>query len=237
MKPGAHENCAGFSILEGLAALALTGLILTGVSMLVAQWMPMWNRGFHRVQQADLVAVALDRMAADIVEARYVTGSAQDRYLFFSGAPDAITFVRPTLDPSARPGLEVTRITTVSGRSGARVTRRHARFTPQPPGVVAAQDLSFATSTALLEQNARVAFFYADAAGQWRAQWDNPIMLPASVRIELRDPATGGLLAPFTTVALRVDAPAKCASARSLGECYQFEPQESGQSNAEGQRQ
>ena len=98
----------GFSILEGLVALALAGLVMGGVSMLVAQWMPVWNRGFHNVQNADLAAVALDRIAADFAEARYVTGSSQDNYLFFDGAPGAATFVRPTLDPG-----EIDRLSTI----------------------------------------------------------------------------------------------------------------------------
>lgn len=214
----------GFSILEGLVALALTGLVMAGVSTLVAQWMPVWNRGFHSVQQADLYAVALDRIAADIAEARYVTGSSQDNYMFFEGAPDAVTFVRPTLDPGERPGLEVVRISSVVDKSGARLLRRRARFTPLPPGVSPGQGMQFSSSAALSRGATRVVFAYADAEGRWRAQWDDPVVLPSRVRIEMRGLSNAELVLS-TTAIIRAEAPARCALARSLRLCNRFEQQ------------
>lgn len=222
-RPRARAACAGFSIVEGLVALVLTGLILSGLSILVSQWMPRWNHGFHKAQRTDLYAVALDRIAADLTEARYVTGSARDNNLFFSGEAEAMTFVRPTLDPGAKPGLEVVRIATVADKTGVRIVRRQARFSPLPPGVLAAQDLAFTSTGVLLRANARVAFSYADPEGRWRGQWDDPVTLPARVRIELRDLATGAPLAPPTTAVIRAEAPARCASARSLRLCNRFE--------------
>lgn len=220
---------SGFSILEGLVALALTGLVMTGVSMLVAQWLPVWNRGFHQVQRADLYAVALDRIVADLSEARYVTGSSQDNYMFFDGAPEAVTFVRPTLDPGERPGLEVVRITTVADKAGVRILRRRARFAPLPPGVLPARDLHFASSADLLRGGIRISFSYADQEGRWRAQWDDPVGLPSRIRIELRDIATDAPLVPPTTAIVHVEAPARCASAKSLRLCNRFEQQAPGQ--------
>lgn len=220
-----NENASGgFSILEGLVALALTGLIMAGVSTLVAQWMPVWNRGFHAVQQADLYALALDRIAADLAEARYVTGSSQDEAQFFSGAPDVVTFVRPTLDLGERPGLEVVRISSVRDRTGLRLVRRRARFTPLPPGVSAAQDMRFSSIAILLRASVRIAFSYADAEGRWREAWDDPVVLPSRVRIEMRDPSSAQLVLS-TTAIIRAEAPARCASARSLRLCNRFERQ------------
>lgn len=225
----AHSSSiAGFSIIEGLVALALTGLIMAGVSSLVAQWIPSWNRGFHRVQQADLLAVALDRIAADIAEARYVTGSSQDSFMFFSGEQEAVTFVRPMLDPSQRPGLEVVRITVVADKGGIRVVRRQGRFTPLPPGALAAQGLRFSSTTPLLRTAARIEFSYADIEGRWRPQWDDPAILPARVRIVLRDPATGRPLGPVTAAIIHAEAPARCAFARSIKLCNRFEQQAQG---------
>ncbi|MFT4098054.1 MAG: general secretion pathway protein GspJ [Rhodoblastus sp.] len=228
--------------------LALTGLAMAGVSTLVAQWMPVWNRGFHAVQQADLTALALDRISADLSEARYVTGSGKDNYFFFSGEPDSVTFVRPILDPGGRPGLEVVRIMTVADKGGARIVRRQARFTPLPPGATAGQDLRFTSSADLLRTKARIAFGYADAEGLWRERWEDPFALPARVRIELRDLASGAEIAPSTTAVVRIEAPARCASARSPKSCNKADQQgqlgqntqnqqPAGQPAAEGGRQ
>ncbi len=220
--PAANPR-AGFSIIEGLVALALTGLIMAGVAMMVAQWMPAWNRGFHKTQRADLLAAALDRIAADLAEARYVTGSSQDNYLFFSGEPEAVTFVRPTLDPGERPGLEVVRIATSIDRSGPRIVRRRARFTPLPPGAAPGQDLRFASSALLLRSGARIAFAYADDEGRWLPQWVDPRSLPSRVRVTLQDPATGFALEPTTTAIIRAEAPARCASAKSIKNCNRLD--------------
>ena len=225
----ADSACAGFSILEGLVALALTGLVMTGVSMLVAQWVPAWNHGFHRVQLADLCAVALDRIVADLSEARYVTGSNRDRYIFFDGGSDAVTFVRPTLDPGERPGLEVVRISTIADKATARVVRRRAHFAPLPPGVPPAGALHFASSADLLRKGARILFSYADQEGHWRSQWDDPFVLPSRVRIELRDIVTGAPLVPPTTAVVHAQAPARCVSAKSLRKCLREEQETSGQ--------
>ena len=165
------DSRAGFSILEGLVALALTGLILTGLSLIVGQMMPVWNRGFHRVQQTDLYALALGRIVEDLAEARYVSGSSQDISLFFAGEQGSITFVRPTLDPSQRPGLEVARITTAADKAGPRVVRRQARLTPLPPGALAAGNLNFPSSATLLRSPAQIEFSYADMDGRWRPRW------------------------------------------------------------------
>lgn len=228
------DASAGFSILEGLVALTLTGLVMAGVSMLVAQWMPLWNRGFHAAQKADLIAVALDRITADLAEARYVKGSDLDNYLFFSGRSEELTFVRPILDPGERTGLEVVRITTVADKAGARIVRRQARFTPLPPGVSPAQDLRFSSTAVLLQANARLEFIYADGGGGWRRQWDDPITLPTRIRIVLRDPASGAEIASLTTAIIHIDAPARCATASSVSKCSRLEQPNQGQQSSAG---
>ena len=44
-KPSARESQCGFTLIETLAALALTGLVLSALAILTAQWLPNWNRG------------------------------------------------------------------------------------------------------------------------------------------------------------------------------------------------
>jgi|GEM_PF-4615746 len=61
---GAGED--GFTLIEALVALALTGLILSALATLTAQWLPSWNRGFERIQQSELISLAMQRIAAAI---------------------------------------------------------------------------------------------------------------------------------------------------------------------------
>ena len=62
----------GFTLIEALAALALTGLVLSALATVTAQWLPNWNRGFDRIQQSELVGISMRRIAADLAAAEYV---------------------------------------------------------------------------------------------------------------------------------------------------------------------
>ena len=58
-------------------ALALTGLVLSALATITAQWLPNWNRGFDRIQQSELVGIAMQRIAADLAAAEYVPPNRQ----------------------------------------------------------------------------------------------------------------------------------------------------------------
>ena len=50
---------AGFTLIEALVALALTGLVLSALGTMTAQWLPNWNRGLDRIQQSELIGIAM----------------------------------------------------------------------------------------------------------------------------------------------------------------------------------
>ena len=68
---------AGFSLIEAMAAVALTATIIMLLSSVTGQWLPNWRRGFVDLQRADLLAIGLERMVQDISAAEYVTPSAR----------------------------------------------------------------------------------------------------------------------------------------------------------------
>jgi general secretion pathway protein J len=69
---------AGFSLIEAMAALALTATVILALSSVAGQWLPNWRRGFVDLQRATCSARALTgrrrRTAAE-----YVTPSAAPR--------------------------------------------------------------------------------------------------------------------------------------------------------------
>jgi len=71
----ARKSEHGFTLIEALVALALTGLILLALATLIAQWLPSWNRGFDRIQQSELISIAMQRIAADLAAAEFVPAS------------------------------------------------------------------------------------------------------------------------------------------------------------------
>ena len=46
----------GFTLIETIVALALTGLVLSALASITAQWLPSWNRGVDRIQRNDSAA-------------------------------------------------------------------------------------------------------------------------------------------------------------------------------------
>src|ERR1700724_1734026 len=100
-----HAGEAGFTLIETLVALALTGLVLSALANITSQWLPNWNRGIDRIQRSESIALALQRIGADLASAEYVPASREQRQPLFDGSELAVTFVRTTLGPHAKPCL------------------------------------------------------------------------------------------------------------------------------------
>ena len=67
-----RSSTAGFTLVEALVATVLMGMILAALATVTAQWLPNWNRGFVRVQRTELLAIAIERLAADFAAAEFV---------------------------------------------------------------------------------------------------------------------------------------------------------------------
>ena len=150
----AEIGASGFSLIEALAAVALTATILIAVSAIAGQWLPTWNRGFVNLQQADLLEIGIERIAEDVSAAEYVTPSADRPTPLFEGDTTSVTFVRSATGPDAYPHLEIVRIAQGQGDRGSAIVRTRQRFAPQSP-------LALGDPVALIPPPLRVSFAYA----------------------------------------------------------------------------
>src|SRR5262249_40884272 len=82
---------AGFTLIEALIAMAMMAMILTARATLTRQWLPNWNRGLTRVQRSEHLALALERIAADLAAAQFVPKMAGGRAPYFDGTEHAVT--------------------------------------------------------------------------------------------------------------------------------------------------
>ena len=123
----------GFTLIEALVALALTGLVLSALANLTAQWLPNWNRGLDRIQRSEMVGITLQRLADDLADALPVPASASDMGPFFSGSEQSITFVRTALGPNAGPELDVVHLGETTDKAGLATVRSRTQFRPMPP--------------------------------------------------------------------------------------------------------
>ncbi len=151
---------AGFTLIEALVALALTGLVLSALATLTAQWFPTWNRGIDRIQHSELIGIAMQRIAADLAAAEYVPANRESKKPLFEGSALSVTFVRTALGPNAAVGLDVVRIGEATDQGHLVTLRSRAPFAPLPRAVSASERFHLSSPVVLLRPPLRLSFAY-----------------------------------------------------------------------------
>jgi general secretion pathway protein J len=195
----------GFSLLEAVAAVALTATIILALSTVTGLWLPNWRRGFVDLQRADLVGLGLERLLADLSVAEYVTPWGDAPGPLFEGDPSSVVFVRSAIGPNSRPQLEVVRIAEISDDRGPALVRSHSKFAPIARGRPA-EPIAFADPVALIRAPFRIVFAYAGPEHVWAERWKNEERLPEDIRVTILD-ASHRALAASTVVRLKITAP------------------------------
>jgi general secretion pathway protein J len=192
--------------------------------MVTAQWLPNWNRGFARVQRAELLNLALDRLVGDVAAAEFVTRSRDNPRPLFEGSELAIIFVRTALGPNSPPGLEVIRISETVDRLGTALVRSRTPFVPVAD---ASELLLFVDPVAVLRVPYRVTFSYAGPDRVWKSIWAQAGELPSAVRFTVRDTRTERALSVSTATLIHHQVPAVCVKSKSDRRCGRQAPKDS----------
>jgi general secretion pathway protein J len=191
----------GFTLIEALVALALTGLVLSALANLTAQWLPNWNRGLDRIQRSEMVGITLQRLADDLADALPVPASASDMGPFFSGSEQSITFVRTALGPNAGPELDVVHLGETNDKAGLATVRSRTQFRPMPPNASASNQFHFREPVVLLRSPYRLTFAYAgDDDEEWQSSWRDPSKLPSRIKLTVRDSSNGRAISTVTSI-------------------------------------
>ncbi len=207
----------GFTLIEAIIALALTGLVLSALANITAQWLPNWNRGLGRVQRSETIGIALQRIGADLAAAEYVPANRNSHRLLFEGSQLSVTFVRTALGPNAGPGLDIVRLGETTERREFVTVRSRARFVPLPDGSSLSEQLHFSDPVVLLRAPFRLSFAYAGPERVWKNAWHEAAKLPAMIRLTVRDAASERVLSVSTIAPVHVQLPSGCA--RADGKC------------------
>jgi general secretion pathway protein J len=191
----------GFTLIETLVALALTGLVLSALANITAQWLPNWNRGLDRIERSEMIGISLQRLADDLADALPVPASASDMGPFFSGFEQSITFVRTALGPNAGPELDVVYIGETTDKAGLATVRSRTPFRPVPPNASASNQFHFHEPVVLLRAPYRLSFAYAgEDDEEWQSSWRDPGRLPAKIRLTVRDVSNGRAISTVTSI-------------------------------------
>ena len=196
------SSVAGFSLIEAMAAMALTAIIIVALSTVVGQWLPNWRRGFADLQRADLLGIGLERLVEDLSAAEYVTPSAGGKTTLFQGDASSVMLVRSAIGPDAHPHLEIVRLAEINEDRGLALVRTRARFAPTMPKAIA-----FVDPVTLIRAPLRITFSYAGPDRVWVPSWTGRQQLPEAVRISVRDAIANRVLAASTVAHIRVTAP------------------------------
>lgn len=212
-----RENERGFTLIETLVALALTGLVLSALAGITAQWLPNWNRGIDRVQRSETIGIALQRIAADLSSAEYVAADRDRKKPLFDGSELSVTFVRAALGPNVGTGLDVVRLGETADHGDPVMVRSRASFRPLPPGSSLVEQLHFSDQVLLLRPPYRLSFAYAGHDMVWKPSWHDADQLPAVIRLTVRDAASERVLSVSTVTPVHVQVSAECM--QSQKEC------------------
>jgi prepilin-type N-terminal cleavage/methylation domain-containing protein len=208
----------GFTLIEVLAALAITSVIIMAVGTLIFDVARHFDRGTHGVQEAERVMLAVERLAQDFNSARFVTWNGDSGpALAFTGQPEAddkparIVMVADAGITTGRQGEEIVTLTVERAGKIRRLVRRRSPWTGplMRPGQVSPQD-----AVVLLEGRFDIAFVFGrlaqDGGLSWNQSWIGEATLPRFVRLMLVDPDTGSDLLAEADFVVRADAPASC---------------------------
>lgn len=223
----------GFSLFEALVAVALMGLVLAMLGTVTAGWLPTWNFGFSRLQRADLVGLAIERIAADLASAEFISLARTRQSATFDGTASSVVFVRSALGPNAVEGLEIVRIAEQRDGDGFALVRTRAPFALLGQENVGQENfgqanlapeggdspsIAFTDKVTLLRSPFRAFFAFADANLEWKDLWRDVPVLPSAVRITIEDARKQGALASLI-VSLHMNVAAVCARASSPSGC------------------
>ena len=232
-----QDGEGGFTLIEALVALALTGLVLSALANITAHWLPNWNRGLDRIQRSEMIGITLQRIADDLAAAQFVPIGGDDKKLLFAGSEHAVTFVRTALGPNAGAGLDVVRLSETSDQGGLATVRSRTTFRPMPPEQTPDQ-LRFGEPVLLLRAPYQLSFAYAGDGQAWRNAWQDSEKLPTRIRLTVRDSSNARAISTVTSIHVQSLAQGDCKDA--TGKCDDNAPtpgQSGQQANSPGASQ
>ncbi len=234
MRRGDCDPAGGFALVEAIAVLAISALVL--VALLIATDLVSRNAAAaaRRANDLETLTTGLAALRRDLEGTLHVQASGAAAALIFFGEPDALGIAVES-DRSGRDnGQSLLHIETRYKDGQGALIRSSAPLLPETGGFTG---VTFGDSALLALGPWRYRFSYAGpSAGRftWRVDWPESGILPVAVRLEVLD-GEGERVIPALTVRLPVDT-SGCAgqSPKDCGNEEEAEPSASGGVNDTG---
>src|SRR5262249_58573684 len=156
---------------------------------------------------------------ADLAAAEFMSAGRDAPQVVFDGTTKAVVFVRTTLAPHARAGLEFVRIAETNTEFGPALVRMRAPYMPSTGWGNDRDQPDFADPVVLVRGPYRLTFSYAGPDRVWRETWQRSIELPTAIRLTVRDMATERILTASTTTLVHAAVAPECVVTKSRADC------------------
>jgi hypothetical protein len=213
------SGSAGFSLMEVLAALVVTMLLVLALTPFVGQMLATWTRGSEAAKLVEWMTRGVGVLRSDLRHAVLWTGNAQGQTASpFRGGETSLSFLSATGLGPGRDGLQTISISVEPSADGRALVRRSA-----PAG--GAGQGGFGNPVVLMSGRFSYGFKFHARKGEAMSAWTDPRELP--VRVELSIVAEGGRLfrAPLEFPVL-ASLSAACLATRGLPGCPNGAPQQ-----------
>lgn len=217
---------SGFTLIEVLAALAISSVIIVATVALVHTVAGNFDRGTRGVDAADRLVLAVERMAADFGATRFVVWKTQSGpALAFRGEqadgekPGQVMFVSGAGTGSVSRADEVVSLTIERTGDMTRLVRRRGAWTG-PDTLI--EHISMQDAVVLTEGSLDMFFLFGRLNGgvlAWSSTWLGETTLPRFVRLIMRDRATGADPVGEADFIVSADAPLACGRPDAGPDC------------------
>ena len=216
----------GFTLIEALAALAISSVIIVACAGLVHDVTLHFDRGSRTVDVAERFILVTDRLSADFGSARQVARRTEaGKAVAFtaepgdSQTPGKIVFVGAAPVGSAPAGDEVVMLTFERDDDVMRVVRRSA---PWGGPNTSFENVAPDNPVVLIEGKWDISFLLGRLAPggalTWHPNWIGEPILPRFVRLLVRGASGRDVLGEADFV-IRADAPAECGRPDAVVAC------------------
>lgn len=213
------ERRGGYVMLEALAALAISGLVLAAVPLASGILIRTWQRVTQGSDTLDTLATGLAVVRQELSTLRRERFPGRDDVPYmFLGTPDTVGAVLPGGGGPNDTGEAVVVLSVRPEAAGNTLLRGSVPYRPDIRSFVG---LPLADPVVLLTGPWRYQFQYADRRRgkiEWIPEWQDEGALPFAIRLDVTDYVTGARIIPPLVVPLRIEADPGCID-NSGGDC------------------
>jgi general secretion pathway protein J len=215
-RPDSSES--GFTLFEILVGLAVSSLILVGMSLAMKTINMGYDSATNSIGRQGGLAAGLAIIAGDISRIqRAVDDPVKPTRFLFSGRSNSVTYIMEERPGNNKAGLYWVRLAVRDTANGSELVRSRAPF------VIGQSDTSSSAWTddvAVLRGDFAIGLSYRATRNDlrsWVDDWQNPILLPDEIRITMTDVRTGRLRVPGFVQALKISAEVGCVALTQTG--------------------